>query len=106
WYFPQVLLAPQCFELSHPASSYPVARGAADTIPSAAPTRSPRLSQVLASNRSVTPSLLPLFAAPTLPGSISKHDATNNSDVVSNNNGEKWHVKALGVFEVCVTRQF
>ncbi|WP_321853900.1 hypothetical protein, partial [Burkholderia cenocepacia] len=94
------------------ASSYPTPRArtrlrAAQRIQfhPPTPTRSPRLSQVLSSNRSITTSLLPLFAVRPGPESISKHDATNNSDVVSNNNGEKRHVKALSVFEVCVTRQ-
>lgn len=36
----------------------------------------------------------------------SKHDAANNSDVVSNNNREKWHVKVIRDFKVCVSRHF
>jgi hypothetical protein len=48
--------------------------------------------------RRVSPYRLP-------PASTFKHDAKNNSDVVSNNNGEKRHVKGIRVFKVCVTRQ-
>ncbi|WP_175922413.1 hypothetical protein [Burkholderia latens] len=40
------------------------------------------------------------------PTSVSKHDASNNSDVVSNNNREIWHVKVNLDFEVCVSRHF
>ncbi len=70
------------------------------------PTRCPRLSQVLSLNRSVTTSCRRFSLYRLSPTSILKHDATNNSDVVSNNNGEKWHVKVLRVFKVCVTRHF
>ncbi|CAI8692395.1 hypothetical protein EMIT0111MI5_180024 [Burkholderia sp. IT-111MI5] len=57
-------------------------------------------------NRSVTTSLPPLFAVSAVAGIDPKHDAANNSDVVSNNNGEKWHVKVLRFFKACVTRHF
>ncbi|AYQ42265.1 hypothetical protein CVS37_30955 [Burkholderia lata] len=82
-----------------------MARGAADTIRQR---RHARLGSLRFSLR-IVQSLLhccrfSLYRL--LPASISKHDATNNSDVVSNNNGEKSHVKVIRVFEVCVSRQF
>ncbi|WP_157652745.1 hypothetical protein [Burkholderia ubonensis] len=50
---------------------------------STAPALGPRLSQV------------PCFTRLSRVVAPSKHDATNNSDVVSNNNAEKWHVKPI-----------
>ncbi|WP_124471468.1 hypothetical protein [Burkholderia ubonensis] len=66
--------------------AYPVGR-AAQWI-STAPALGPRLSQVPCFTR------LSRFAAP------SKHDAANNSDAMSNNNGEKWHVKPIFILKL------
>ncbi|QDS29734.1 hypothetical protein FPQ37_27600 [Burkholderia contaminans] len=98
-------MAPQFCELSHPRELAPggVRRNGYNPP---TPTRIPRLSQVLSSNRSVTASLPAFSTVRPGPVSISKHDATNNSDVVSNNNEEKRHVKVIRIFKVCMTRQF
>jgi hypothetical protein len=87
-----------------PGSAYPVcARRGEYNSPT--PTRSPRLSQVLSSNRSVA-SPASLLTGRSWPTSKPKHDAPNNSDVVSNNNREISHVKVHLDFKVCVSRHF
>ncbi|WP_193759802.1 MULTISPECIES: hypothetical protein [unclassified Burkholderia] len=106
-FFPHVLFAPYCFARSRPRERVPGLRAARRIQFTHADTQSKALSGSLwlSSNRSVT-RWLPLFAGPNVSTPASKHDATNNSDVVSNNNGEKWHVKVIRIFKVCVLRHF
>ncbi|NIE56329.1 hypothetical protein F3J12_01910 [Burkholderia sp. Ax-1735] len=86
-------------------SSHPAACGATDTIRQ----RRHAFQGSLRFSLRIVPSLLHCcrFSPVRLwPSVISKHDATNNSDVVSNNNEEKRHVKVIRFFKACMTRQF